>query len=194
MKIIDEPQFGPMFRFNDANVYWSLHILSDGRRMGRKRLAEEVGVGEGSMRRIIDTLKEWDFINIKQTGITITKAGLSFLEQIPMRPVDIHIEESVEGEYQQGVLVIGGVGKVVNGMEQRDAGIKVGAEGCTTIVIRDGNLMIPPDWNLDEKDPELAYRIRKDIGLTENDALIIGGSDTKTSAIEAAVTAALAMF
>ena len=21
MKIIDEPQFGPMFRFNDANVY-----------------------------------------------------------------------------------------------------------------------------------------------------------------------------
>ncbi len=194
MKIIDEPQFGPMFRFNDANVYWSLHILSDGRRMGRKRLAEEVGVGEGSMRRIIDTLKEWDFINIKQTGITITKAGLSFLEQIPMRPVDIHIEESVEGEYQQGVLVLGGVGKVVNGMEQRDAGIKVGAEGCTTIVIRDGNLMIPPDWNLDEKDPELAYRIRKDIGLTENDALIIGGSDTKTSAIEAAVTAALAMF
>ncbi|MBQ8179617.1 MAG: hypothetical protein IJ026_04130 [Candidatus Methanomethylophilaceae archaeon] len=183
-----------MFRFNDANVYWSLHILSDGRRMGRKRLAEEVGVGEGSMRRIIDTLKEWDFINIKQTGITITKAGLSFLEQIPMRPVDIHIEESVEGEYQQGVLVLGGVGKVVNGMEQRDAGIKVGAEGCTTIVIRDGNLMIPPDWNLDEKDPELAYRIRKDIGLTENDALIIGGSDTKTSAIEAAVTAALAMF
>ncbi len=194
MKIIDEPQFGPMFRFNDANVYWSLHILSDGRRMGRKRLAEEVGVGEGSMRRIIDTLKEWDFINIKQTGITITKAGLSFLEQIPMRPVDIHIEESVEGEYQQGVLVLGGVDKVVNGMEQRDAGIKVGAEGCTTIVIRDGNLMIPPDWNLDEKDPEIACRIRKDIGLTENDALIIGGSDTKTSAIEAAVTAALAMF
>ena len=40
MKIIDEPQFGPMFRFNDANVYWSLYVLSDGKRMGRKRLAE----------------------------------------------------------------------------------------------------------------------------------------------------------
>ena len=82
MKIIDEPQFGPMFRFNDANVYWALHLLSDGRRMGRKRLAEEVGVGEGSMRRIIDTLKEWEFILIKQTGITITKAGQSFLNQV----------------------------------------------------------------------------------------------------------------
>ena len=194
MKIIDEPQFGPMFRFNDANVYWALYILSDGRRMGRKRLADEVGVGEGSMRRIIDTLKEWDFINIKQTGITITKAGLSFLEQIPIRPVDIFVEGSVAGACQQGVLVLGGADKVVNGMEQRDAGIKVGADGCTTIVIRDGVLMIPPDWNMDEKTPELAYKIRKEIGLTQSDALIIGGGENQTVATEAALTAALMMF
>lgn len=194
MKIIDEPQFGPMFRFNDANVYWSLHLLSDGRRMGRKRLADEVGVGEGSMRRIIDTLKEWDFINIKQTGITITKAGLSFLDQLPLRPVNIFVEGSVAGACQQGVLVLGGADKVVNGMEQRDAGIKVGADGCTTIVIRDGILMIPPDWNMDEKTPELAYKIRKEIGMTQSDALIIGGGETQALATEAAITAALLMF
>ena len=194
MKIIDEPQFGPMFRFNDANVYWSLHLLSDGRRMGRKRLADEGGVGEGSMRRIIDTLKEWDFINIKQTGITITKAGISFLEQLPLRPVNIFVEGSVAGACQQGVLVLGGADKVVNGMEQRDAGIKVGADGCTTIVIRDGVLMIPPDWNMDEKTPELAYKIRKEIGMTQSDALIIGGGETQALATEAAITAALLMF
>ena len=194
MKIIDEPQFGPMFRFNDANVYWSLHLLSDGRRMGRKRLADEVGVGEGSMRRIIDTLKEWDFINIKQTGITITKAGLSFLDQLPLRPVNIFVDGSVAGACQQGVLVLGGADKVVNGMEQRDAGIKVGADGCTTIVIRDGILMIPPDWNMDEKTPELAYKIRKEIGMTQSDALIIGGGETQALATEAAITAALQMF
>lgn len=194
MKIIDEPQFGPMFRFNDANVYWSLHLLSDGRRMGRKRLADEVGVGEGSMRRIIDTLKEWDFINIKQTGITITKAGLSFLDQLPLRPVNIFVEGSVAGACQQGVLVLGGADKVVNGMEQRDAGIKVGADGCTTIVIRDGILMIPPDWNMDDKTPELAYKIRKEIGMTQSDALIIGGGETPALATEAAITAALQMF
>ncbi|MDO5853865.1 MAG: hypothetical protein Q4Q62_07510 [Thermoplasmata archaeon] len=194
MKIIDEPQFGPMFRFNDANVYWSLHILSGGRRLGRKRLAEEVGVGEGSMRRIIETLKEWDFIDIRQTGITITKAGQAFLAQIPIRPVDVFIEGSVLGKYQQGVIVLGGADKVINGMEQRDAGIKVGGEGCTTLVIRDGVLMIPPDWNLDEKMPDVAYSIRKDTGLTQDDALIIGGGDTEATAVEAAVSAALAMF
>ena len=194
MKIIDEPQYGPMFRFNDANVYWALYVLSDGKRMGRKRLAEEVGVGEGSMRRIIDTLTEWGFILIKQTGITITKAGQAFLNQLPIRPVSVNLGEAVVGEYQQAVLVLGAANKVVNGMEQRDMGIKVGGAGCTTIVIRDGNLMVPPDWNIDEKDPDLAYKIRKDSGITQSDALVVGGADSRTSAVEAAVTAALSMF
>lgn len=194
MKIIDEPQFGPMFRFNDANVYWALYVLSDGKRVGRKRLAEEVGIGEGSMRRIIDTLKEWEFISIKQTGITITKAGMNFLDQMPMEPVDIIVPGSVVGDFQQGVVVRGCADKVNNGMEQRDAGIKVGAEGCTTIIIRNGILMVPPDWNLDEKQPEIAKTIREEFSLTENDALVIGAGSTKVSAIEAAISAALAMF
>lgn len=194
MKIIDEPQFGPMFRFNDANVYWALHVLSSGRRIGRKKLAEEIGVGEGSMRRIIDTLKEWDFILIKQTGITITKTGQAFLQQMPIKVLDIHLEGSVVGQYQQAILVLGCADKVVNGMEQRDAGIKVGADGCTTLVIRDGKLMVPPDWNMDEEDPEMAYRIRKESGMTQSDALIIGGADTKAAAIEAALSAALQLF
>lgn len=194
MKIIDEPQFGPMFRFNDANVYWALYILSSGRRIGRKRLADEVGVGEGSMRRIIETLKDWGFIDIKQTGITITKSGQAFLSQVPIRPVDVYIGGSVIGEFQQGILVLGGANKVNKGMEQRDAGIKVGGNGCTTLVIRDGALMIPPDWNLDEKDPETAYKIRKDTGMTADDALIVGGGDTKPLAVESAVAAALSMF
>ena len=194
MKIIDEPQFGPMFRFNDANVYWSLYVLSNGRCMGRKRLAGEVGVGEGSMRRIIDTLKEWEFIQIKQTGITITKAGLAFLQQIPIKPVDVKVPDSVKGEFQQAVLVLGVADKVKNGMEQRDVGIKVGAEGCTTIIIRDGKLMVPPDWDMDEKDPSKAAEIREVTGMTPADVLIIGGADSQCRAVEAAVSAALELF
>ena len=46
MKIMDIPAFGPMFRFTDANVYYSLYLLADGKRLGRKKLAELVGVGE----------------------------------------------------------------------------------------------------------------------------------------------------
>jgi predicted transcriptional regulator len=194
MKIMEVPQFGPMFRFSDASIYWALHILSDGRRLGRKKLAETVGIGEGSMRRIIDTLKEWNLINVKQTGITITKAGQSFLNQIPIRVVDVELGGSTVGAYTQSVLVMGVSEKVHNGMQQRDAGIKVGATGCTTVVIRDGVLMIPPDWNIDEKRPELAYKIRKNAGITQNDIIIVGSADTKILAAEAAINAAFELI
>ena len=191
MKIIDEPRYGPMFRFSDANVYWTLHLLSDGRRIGRKRLSDMVGIGEGSMRRIIDTLREMELISIKQTGISITEKGIRYLESIPIRVIDLDVGDSVAGEETQSLMVLGVSDKVHNGMQQRDAGIKVGATSCTTFVIRDGILMVPPDWNVDIEKPELARKIRDELGMSEKDAIITGGGDTKALAVEAAVAAAL---
>ena len=116
MKIMDIPAFGPMFRFTDANVYYALYILSDGKRIGRKKLAEEAGVGEGSMRRILDKFREWNFVQIKQTGISITKAGLVFLDQIPVRLIDVDLQGSVVGDFTQGVIGYGGSSMIVNVM------------------------------------------------------------------------------
>jgi hypothetical protein len=194
LKIIDTPQYGPMFRFGDTNVYWALHMLSDGKRMGRKVLADLVGVGEGSMRRILDTLKGWEMITVKQTGITITKTGLGFLNELPLKVIDLKVGDIVLGKYQQAVKVYGVSSKIENGMQQRDAGIRVGAAGCTTIVIRRGTLMMPPDWDLDRERPELAERIRKVIGLSPNDVIIVGGADDPHSAINAALAAAFELF
>ena len=194
MRIIDTPQYGPMFRFTDANVYWALYVLSDGKRMGRKRLSEEIGVGEGSMRRILETLRQWEMINIKQTGITITRSGLGFLSEIPIRVVDIDLKDSVVGDFNQAVIVYGAGKKIQNGMQQRDAGVKVGAMGCTTLVIRDGVLMVPPDWNMDKERPETAAKIREITNITEDDVIIVGSANDKHTAIVAALTAAFELF
>lgn len=194
MKIIEEPKYGPMFRFSDANVYWTLHLLSDGERIGRKRLSDMVGIGEGSMRRIIDALRDMELISIKQTGVAITEEGTEFLKNIPIRIIDLDVGDSVDGDETQSLLVFGVSHKVRNGMEQRDAGIKVGATSCTTFVIRDGALMVPPDWNVDLEKPELAKKIREDLGMSDKDAIIVGGAPTKAVAIEAAVTAALELI
>ena len=194
MRIIDTPQYGPMFRFTDANVYWALYVLSDGKRMGRKRLSEEIGVGEGSMRRILETLRQWEMINIKQTGITITRSGLGFLAEIPIKVVDLDLKDAIVGTYGQAVVVYGVGKKIENGMQQRDAGIKVGATGCTTLVIRDGVLMIPPDWNMDKEKPELAAKIREETKITEDDAIIVGSAYDQHTAVVAALTAAFELF
>ena len=194
MKIINTPQYGPMFRFADSNVYWALHLLSSGKRIGRKRLAEMIGVGEGSMRRIIDTLREWEMICVKQTGISITKSGTGFLNEIPVRVIDIDLGDSVIGAHQQGILVMDVAHKIENGMQQRDAGIKAGAEGCTTIVIRNGVMMIPPGWNMDETRPELAAKIRNETKMTEKDIIIVGSSNDRMAAVNAALSAAFELF
>lgn len=193
MKIISIPDYGPMFRFNDADVYWALHVLSDGKRMGRKRLAEALGLGEGSVRRIVETLREWEMISIHQTGITITRSGLGFLSELPIKVVDVDLGDAVVGKYQQAVLVYGVGGKIENGMQQRDIGIRVGAFGCTTVVMRDGVLMIPPDWNLDIERPEIAARIRE-TGMGPNDALIVGSGQDIHTAANAALMAAFPLF
>lgn len=194
MKIMEIPAYGPMFRFSDANVYYALYVLADGKRLGRKRLAELAGVGEGSMRRILDKYREWNFVTIKQTGISITKTGQQFLDQLPLRLTDTELPGSVVGEFSQGVLVLGMSAKIVNGMEQRDAGIKAGASGCTTVVIRDGRMMIPPDWDMDKETPDEAARIRRETNMTPADVLIVGSGPTKISAIEAALNAAFELI
>lgn len=193
MKIIESPQYGPMFRFTDANVYWALHILSSGKRMGRKRLADEIGVGEGSMRRILETLREWEMIQIKQSGITITRSGLGFLSEIPLKVIDVDLGDSIVGDYSQSVLVFNVADKIQNGVQQRDAGIRVGATGCTTLVIRDGNLIIPPDWNMDVERPEIAKNVRA-TGITDKDAIIVGSGNDQRTAMMAALTAAFELF
>ena len=194
MKIIDAPQYGPMFRFTDASVYWSLHVLSDGKRMGRKRLADEVGVGEGSMRRILNTLKDNNFVDIKQTGITITKAGLAYLSELPIRVLDIDASKIVLGDFSQAVLVRGASKQIDNGLQQRDAGIRVGALGCTTIIMRDGELILPPDWSIDKNEPEVAEHIKEVSNMVDDDIVIIGSADNKIFAINAALTAAFELF
>ena len=190
VKIMEAPQYGPMFRFTDASVYWALHVLSDGRRIGRKRLSEMVGVGEGSMRRILNTLKERDMITIKQTGITITKVGSDYLEKIPIRVIDLNPRSLVIGEHTQAVVVKGGAEKIGNGLQQRDAGIRAGSRGCTTLIVSDGKIILPPDWSIDENNPDIAADIHALEIVSDGDAIIIGGADDQFVAISAALTAA----
>ncbi len=187
---MEAPQYRPMFRFTDASVYWALHVLSDGKRVGRKRLAEMIGVGEGSMRRILNTLKERNMVMIKQTGITITKPGLDFLEQTPIRVLDLNPGSLVIGEFTQAVLVKNAAEAVGNGLKQRDAGIRAGSLGCTTLVIKDGKVFLPPDWSIDENNPDLAKAIYDMKIVEEGDAIIIGGADDQNTAVNAALTAA----
>lgn len=80
--------------------------------------------------------------------------------------------------------------KIKMGVEQRDSAIMAGAEGATTLVVIDGKLIVPPDYVIDEHDPNLAKLLHEKFNLREGDAIIIGTASTVSKAEDGALAAA----
>lgn len=191
MRLVDLPKYGPVHRFADYHVYRVLSILSDRKRRGRKLLAELVGVGEGSMRTIIDWMRDKGLVSVKQTGVRITNTGLEFLSRLPVQVRDMESSGISIGGCNVAVLVRGRTEMVGSGIEQRDAAIEAGADGATTIVVSRGRLVVPTGYDLGKEDPDLASSIRRLFKLKDGDVIIVGSAASKRIAEEGALAAAL---
>jgi len=194
MKFIQQPRYGPLHRFTDYHVYKSLSILSDGERKGRKLLADRIGVGEGSMRTIVEYLRKQGLIEIKQTGIRITRKGQELISRVPLQTYSLESQSMTLGDASVAVQVKNVGHKVGSGLEQRDRALLAGAKGATTVVVRKGELIIPVDYNLDTELPDAAAEIRRLFDLEENDVIIIGTSVDLQKAEEGALSAAFELI
>ncbi len=190
MKLLDLPKYGPLHRFADYHVYRTLLALADGRRRGRKQLAEAVGLGEGSMRTIVEYLRDKGFVDIKQTGIKISSRGTEFVKQMPVKLERLEPSSISLGTRNVAVQVRGKAKRIGLGIEQRDAAIKAGADGATTIIVAGGKLVIPPDYYVDSETPDIAYDLRRHFALNEGDVIIIGTAPTYDRAEDGALAAA----
>jgi hypothetical protein len=190
MKLIDLSRYGPVHRFADYHVYKTLAAISDGRRKGRKQLSDAVGVGEGSMRTILEYLRDHDLVEIKQTGVSISKKGMDFLNGFPIQVGLITKSDSSIGQTSVAVLVRSMADRIKIGVEQRDAAVRAGAEGATTIVMKGGNLWIIPDYNLDENKKAFAAEIRGIFQIKDGDVIIIGTGQDYRQAEDGALSAA----
>lgn len=194
MKLLDLPKYGPVHRFADYHVYRTLFLLSDGRRRGRKQLADAIGVGEGSMRTIVEFLRDKGYVDVKQTGIKVSSKGMEFLRSIPIRMERLEPSDISIAVRNVAVLVRNRAGSVSLGIEQRDAAIKAGAEGATTILVKGGKLIVPPDYLLDKEKPEIAKGLRKLLSPGEGDIIIVGAAEQYGLAEDGALAAAFALL
>lgn len=190
MKTIAAPKYGPIHRFSDFHVFKTLQVLSDGERRGRRQLAQIVGVGEGSMRTIIEYLREKKFVDVRHAGVKITSKGLQFLTKIPIEIRHLEPTDITMGQHGVAVKVSGKSQEVKSGIEQRDSAVKAGADGATTIVIREGRLIIPNDYDLDAKRPDIARLLRSTFDLSDGDVIIVGRSADPLLAEKGALAAA----
>ena len=75
---------GPLPKFNDYHLWKALEILDNKEAIGRKKLAEALGIGEGSARTVISLLQEQGLITIGKSGILLTGKGMEFRKKTHM--------------------------------------------------------------------------------------------------------------
>jgi hypothetical protein len=194
MKFVELPRYGPVHRFSDFHVYKALHALEDGKRKGRKALADSVGLGEGSMRTIVEYLRDQDYIEVKQTGIRISRHGSDLLASLPLSVARLPPTDVSVGQRSVAARVRAVANKIKVGIEQRDAAVKAGADGATTIVVVGGRLIVPPDFDLASEGKEIAEELKRIFTLEDDDVIIIGTGADYQHAEDGALAAAFELF
>lgn len=183
---------GPVPKFNDYHIWKAFQCLDESNPVGRKKLSQLLGIGEGSTRTILSMMQDQNMIIIGKSGILLTDAGAEFKKSVQMDVADISISDLTIGDKDCAVRVPKMARNVKYGCEERDAAIKSGATGATTLVYTNGKLIFPgSDYTVDQ---EIESKIRSVFTLKNDDVVIIGTGPTKESAEIGAVIAGLTIM
>lgn len=183
---------GPVPKFNDYHIWKAFQCLDDTNPVGRKKLSQILGIGEGSTRTILSMMQDQSMITIGKSGILLTDAGTEFKKSVHMDVADISISDLTIGDRDCAVRVPKMARNVKYGCEERDAAIKSGATGATTLIYTNGKLIFPgSDYPVD---PEVKSKIRSVFSLKNDDVVIIGTGPTRESAEIGAVIAGLTIM
>lgn len=179
---------GPKPLFDKAQVRRALELISEFQPIGRKKLADKLGVGEGSVRTILNRLKEEGFVSSTIQGHVLTEKGENELGDSVRKFLEIKVSDLTVGEVDVATIVENSADKVSSGIEERDEAIKVGAEGATVLVFKDNELKLPnAELNIDE---EIKSQLLDFFQPEEGDVVIIATADNEYSAERGALAAA----
>ncbi|KXA89551.1 hypothetical protein AKJ40_00020 [candidate division MSBL1 archaeon SCGC-AAA259M10] len=185
---MNSSNFGPRPLFDEGQVRRALELIGEHEPIGRKKLAEKLGIGEGSMRTILNRLKEKGLITSTARGHVLTDKGDRELGERSRKFLEIDVGDLTVGKVSVATMVKDAIEKVRRGIEQRDEAIKVGAQGATTLVYRDEDLeLLCSETQLDK---EIKSELLEFFQPSENDIIVIGTADSKKYAERGALAAA----
>lgn len=183
---------GPVPKFNDYHIWKAFQCLDETNPVGRKRLSQLLRIGEGSTRTILSMMQDQNMITIGKSGILLTETGAEFKKTVQMDVADVSISDLTIGDRDCAVRVPKMARNVKYGCEERDAAIKSGATGATTLIYSNGKLIFPgSDYPVD---PDVESKIRSVFSLKNDDVVIIGTGPTEESAEVGAVIAGLTIM
>jgi Domain of unknown function (DUF4443) len=182
--------------FDIVHVFKTLQLIHERGHVSRDGLREELELGEGTVKTLLRHLKLQNLIESTNAGTTMTKNGnLFFSELSDSMPQEIGLSKCAItlGKYNYAVLVKQMSSAIRSGIEQRDAAIKMGASGATTLLFKENKFLIPQiDYDALKDDHHLSEQLIENLHPQDGDVLIIGSDNrSKKKAEFAAKSAAL---
>jgi hypothetical protein len=192
-ELSEQKAAGPTPSFTELDLAKAIEIIGR-ERIGRFGLSERLGLGEGATRTLIDRLLEARLVKISKRGCELTDRGLTVMKHLSAKlgpKARVSRSPITVGPYDYGILVRNAANKVSSGIEQRDAAVRTGANGAVTLVIRNGQLLMPSaDDSKMRQSPGVAERLIENFQPGENDVIVIAGGDTERVAEDGAWAAA----
>ena len=183
---------GPSTTFTVSHIFYALDLMAK-KPIGRNKLARKLEVGEGTVRTIINRLKNSCLIETSKEGCNLTNKGLAvwkmFEDLFPKR-VELGEIELTNAKYNYAFLVKNSGHKVRSGIEQRDAAIVAGAKQAAIMVSKQGHLTIESVSNrLEQEFPTASDQILNAIHPADNDVVVLVGADAMGKAKHGAFAA-----
>ncbi len=132
-----EPKTGPRPAFRRVDLLRALDLLQT-TPLARGNLARHLKIGEGSTRSILRYWKNEGLLNNIKRGITLTPKGVNAkneLHRLVPQTADVEALNATANQPSYALLVRGERECFRRGTEQRDAAVREGAQGATTLYL-----------------------------------------------------------
>jgi predicted transcriptional regulator len=195
-KVADRYAPSRVLSFDIVHVFKTLQLIQENGHVSREKLCEDLGLGEGTIKTLVRHLKMQNLIESTNAGTTMTKKGNSFFsELLSSIPSEISLSKCAItfGKFNYAVLVKQMSSIIKDGIAQRDAAIRMGASGATTLLFKDNKFLIPQTKFDSLKDEhQLSEQMIKNLHPQDGDVIIIGSDNySRMKAEFAAKSAAL---
>ena len=195
-KVADRYAPSRVISFDMVHVFKTLQLIQENGHVSREKLCKDLGLGEGTIKTLVRHLKMQNLIESTNAGTTMTKKGNSFFsELLSSIPSEISLSKCAItlGKFNYAVLVKQMSSMIKDGIAQRDAAIRMGASGATTLLFKDNKFLIPQTYFDSLKDEhQLSEQMIKNLHPQDGDVIIIGSDNySRMKAEFAAKSAAL---
>lgn len=184
-----------MLSFDLVHVFKTMQMMANSKKISRSQMIQELGLGEGSVKTLVKHLKMHGLVENSNAGMWLTNKGETLYNKMHVlipREMDIAKCSVALGKFNHAVLLKGMAYNIRSGIEQRDAAIKAGAVGATTLICKNERLVLPRTGeDMMRNDQKIHLLIMEKLSPEQNDVIIIGSSQSKKIAEMAAKSAAL---